>query len=103
MINAIINGIFYIVQTLIAVVLAPIDLLLANIPSLTEAANGVAQLRTWFYNNLRFFMGTNGFLNDTLKTAIIGSLTAMIFFYNSQRAVSLIKLAYNWLQKIKFW
>ena len=103
MINAIINGIFYVVQTLIAVVLAPIDLLLANIPGLTNAANGVSQLRTWLYQNLTHFVGTNGFFNNTLKTAVIGMLTAMIFFYNSQRAVSLIKLAYNWLQKIKFW
>lgn len=103
MINAIINGIFYIVQTLIAVVLAPIDLLLANIPGLTEAANGVQSFRTNLYNLLRYFAGQNGFINGNLKTALIGMLVAFLFFYNSQRAVSLIKLAYNWLQKIKFW
>lgn len=103
MINAIINGIFYIVQTLIAVVLAPIDLLLANIPGLTQAATGMENFFYLLYRYLAYFVGINGFIIPALKTALIGMLTALLFFYNSQRAVSLIKLAYNWLQKIKFW
>lgn len=103
MINAIINGIFYIVQTLIAVVLAPIDLLLQNIPSLNEAANSISTLNTNIFTYTRYFLGINGFMNNALRSAFIGGITAWLFFANSQRAVSMIKLAYKWLQKIKFW
>lgn len=102
MINAIINGIFYVVQTLIAVVLAPIDLLLADTPVWSVATN-IVQFRTWLSSNLLYFLGNGGFINTAMKAALVGMITRILFFYNAQRAVSLIKLAYNWLQKIKFW
>ena len=100
MINAIINGLFTIVQWLIALVLAPIDLLLANIPVLSDAANGISGFINYLSNALIWPMD---FMNPVLKSAFFGFLTAWIFFSNQQRAVSLIKLAWNWLQKIKFW
>lgn len=100
MINAIINGLFTVVQWLVALILAPIDLLLANIPVLNEAANGISSFLFYLADALRWPMD---FLTTPLKTALFGFLTAWIFFSNQQRAVSLIKLAWTWLQKLKFW
>lgn len=100
MINAIINGIWSVVQTLIAIVLAPIDLLLANIPALNDAAQGVSNFRTTLASLITWPMDV---LTAPMLSAIFGFILAWLFFANASRAVSLIKLAYNWLQKIKFW
>lgn len=100
MINAIINGIWWVVQALIAVVLAPIDLLLQNIPGLVDAANGVSNFRQTLASLITWPMD---FLTPPMLSAIFGFILAWLFFANASRAVSLIKLGYNWLQKIKFW
>lgn len=100
MINAIINGIWTVVQTLISVVLAPIDLLLQNIPVLNDAADGILSFRSFLGQSIAWPMD---FLTLPMQTAIFGFIIAWLFFANASRAVSLIKLAYNWLQKIKFW
>lgn len=100
MINAIVNGLFTLVQGLIAIVLAPIDLLLSGIPGLVEAANGVQTFRSNLANIIAYPMDL---LTPVMLSAVFGFITARLFFANASRAVSLIKLAYNWLQKIKFW
>ena len=102
MINALINGIFALLQVLISVVLAPIDLLLANIPSLNTAAQSVADFRAIFSSALNW---VGDFFNvfPLFASAFIGFVTAWLFFSNASRAVHLIKITYNWVQKIKFW
>ena len=100
MINAIINGIFSVVQGLIAVVLAPIDLLLSGIPGLNEAAQGITNFRSSIANIIAYPMDL---LTPLMLSAVSGFILARLFFSNASRAVSMIKLAYNWLQKIKFW
>lgn len=100
MINAIINGIFSIVQWAIAIVLAPIDLLLANIPYLSEAAQGVSDFRTFLQNGLYWVLD---FQTPAFRGAITAFVLAWIFFANTSFAVHSIKVAFKWLQKIKFW
>lgn len=100
MINAIINGIFSIVQWAIALVLAPIDLLLANIPSLTEAAQGVTDFRNFLEDGLFWVLD---FQTPAFRSAITSFVLAWIFFANTSFAVHSIKVAFKWLQKIKFW
>lgn len=100
MINAIINGIWTVVQTLIAVILAPIDLILRDVPFLDQGANQVLNFRNTLSQIIAWPFD---FLNPALESAIFGFILAWLFFANASRAVSLIKLAYNWLQKLKFW
>lgn len=102
MINAIINGIFSLLQILLAVVLAPIDLLLANIPSLNTAAQSVVTFRSIVSSALNW---VGDFFNvfPLFASAFFGFVTAWLFFSNASRAIHLIKMTYNWVQKIKFW
>ena len=102
MINAIINGIFTVLQTLLAVVLAPIDLLLANIPSLNDAANAVGTFRS-IISSAMIWVGDFFNVFPLFASAFFGFVTAWIFFSNASRAIHLIKITYNWIQKIKFW
>lgn len=100
MINAIVNGLFSVLQGLIAVVLAPIDLILGNIPALNELADGVANFKNIIANAIPWAFD---FIPPATKVAIATWILAMLFFWNAQRTVSLIKMTYNWIQKIKFW
>lgn len=100
MINAIINGIFSVLQGLLAVILLPIDLLLANIPVLNDAADGFAR----FVAIIKGVIAWSWDLIPNLtKTAILGAFVAIAFFWSAQFAVKMIKLVYKWIQKIKFW
>lgn len=102
MINAIINGIFSLLQILLAVVLAPIDALLANIPSLNTAAQSIVNFRSILSSALNW---VGDFFNvfPLFASAFFGFVTAWLFFSNASRAIHLIKITYNWVQKIKFW
>ena len=100
MINAILNGIFSIVQGLVNVILAPIDLLLGNIPFVSDAANGIATFVQIIKNSIVWAWDIFPPLS---KVAITGLLISIAFFWNATFSVKMLKLIYGWIQKIKFW
>lgn len=101
MINAIISGIFKLVQWIIAIELSPIDLLLSGVPFLAEAANGIQAFRSYLVNGLVWILDVVQV--PAFKTVITAWILTWIFFANTQFAVQSIKLAFKWLQKLKFW
>lgn len=100
MINAIINGIWSVVQSLISVVLAPIDLLLNNIPGLSEASTGFSSFVQLIKSSITWAWDI---IPPLTKIAVEALLLAIAFFWSSTFAVKMIKIVYGWLQKIKFW
>lgn len=100
MINAIINAIWNVLQGLVSVILAPIDLLLQNIPFLNEASQGIASFVNVVKNSLSWAWDI---IPNLTKTAISGLFLTIAFFWTITYSVKLIKIAYGWIQKIKFW
>ena len=100
MINAIINGIWSVLQGLVSIILAPIDLLLQNIPFLNEAAQGISN----FVNIAKTTLAWAWDIVPPLtKTAITSLFLAIAFFWSATFSVKMIKIAYGWIHKIKFW
>lgn len=100
MINAIINGIFSLVMSLINLILAPIDLLLNNIPHVSDATNGINSFvqiiksaMTWAWD----------IVPDLTKLSLTGLFVTIAFFWSTIFAVKMLKMAWGWIQKIKFW
>lgn len=100
MINAIINGIWSVLQGLISVILAPIDLLLANIPFLNESAQGISNFVAIVKSAIVWAWDI---FPPLTKVAVSSLFVAIAFFWSATFAVKMIKIAYGWIQKIKFW
>lgn len=100
MINAIINGIFTLVQSLISIVLAPIDLLLSTIPSVAEATQGITDFLAIAKDAMAWAWDI---IPTNTKAALQGLFLAIAFTWSASFSVKMIKMAYNWIQKIKFW
>lgn len=100
MINAIINGIWGVVQSLVSIVLAPIDLLLSNIPGVSEATQGLANFVQIIKDSIVWAWDL---IPPLTKVGVEALLLAVAFFWNATFAVKMIKIVYGWLQKIKFW
>lgn len=100
MINAIINGIFSVLQGLISLVLAPIDLLLSNIPGINDAVSGINNFVQIIKNTIAWALDI---IPPMTKTALSALFLAFAFFWGVGYTIKLIKITYNWIQKVKFW
>lgn len=100
MINAIINGIFTVVQSLISIVLAPIDILLSSIPNVAEATAGITNFITIAKNAMAWAWDI---IPANTKIALQALFVVIAFTWSATFSVKMIKMAYNWIQKIKFW
>lgn len=102
MINAILNGLLGIIQTLLNVLLAPINLLFANIfPDMTSAISTFTTfVNTYIGSNLAWFFSL---LPPTFRSLLGLWFTFVIAYYSIYYTyIAAIKI-FGIIQKIKFW
>lgn len=98
MINAILQGIFKLIISLVNVLLTPIDALISTaLPSLDSAINAVGQFLNLVSQGLGWAVSVSGLSTECLSLIVLFftfKLTAPLLF-------STIKLAIRWYDKLK--
>lgn len=98
MINAILKGIFKLVTSLVTVLLAPIDSIISNaLPSLQVGINAIGQFLTLATQSIGWVLSVFGLSTECLSLIVV----YFTFKLTVPLAISTIKLAIRWYDKIK--
>lgn len=98
MINAIIQGIFSLIMSLVNLILAPIDLLISKfLPSIADILNNISSFFDKLCEVVPWLMSYTG-LNKVVALAIVD---IYVFILTVPVMVSAIKLALAWYNKLK--
>lgn len=98
MINAILNGIFNLIVSLVSLLLSPIDLLISQyLPGLNDAFNMISSFFNYVGSYIVWAVSWVP-LNSNVKSLIVAYFT---FQLTLPFLVSTIKLAIKWYDKLK--
>lgn len=98
MINAILKGIFSLVTSLVTLLLAPIDSIISNaLPSLQVGINAIGSFLTLITQSIGWVLSVFGLSSECLSLIVV----YFTFKLTIPLAISTIKLAIRWYDKIK--
>ena len=98
MINAILKGIFKLVISLVSLLLGPIDSIISTaLPSLQVGLNAIGQFLTLVTSSIGWVLSVFGLSSECLSLIVL----YFTFKLTVPLAISTIKLAIRWYDKIK--
>lgn len=100
MINAFVNGLCSLISIVLQLILAPVDILLNSMfPGLSEVVNAFDLGYQTIYKYADYVVNSLP-VNPTLLIVLFSLVVA---YTNSQVTYTMIKGAWEWFQKVKFW